>query len=186
MKVREVFILLVLSTHLPGALASEWKMEPEYSALKYIATYEGLEAPGSFGQFDVQLQFDPKSLEDGQLNVTIDLASADMGSQDINDAIVQKEWLHVMQFPRATFKSNNITKKSTNNYIAHGMLSLKGNARAIDVPFTWNETGSSARMQGNLVVKRTNFDIGMGEWADGNTIGTDVRVNFTVELKRAE
>lgn len=186
MAIRLIVILSILSLHLSIALASEWEMDTTNSHLNYVASYERVEAPGSFKQFEVSLQFDPQAIQRSQLHVSVDLASVDMGSDDINDAIVQKEWLHVMQFPRATFQSNHITKQDANTYVAHGILNLKGIERAIDVPFTWNKAGGRAQMQGQLVIKRSQFDIGSGEWSSGDVIGMDVKIEFAVELKRAE
>jgi len=183
---RAVLILSVLPLLFPDVLATEWEMDPKNSDLKFVATYEGLEAPGRFNQFDVRLQFDPESLPNGQLDVSVNLSSADMDSDDINNAIAQKEWLHVIRFPQAHFRSTKIVINGRHAYSAHGMLSLKGIEQPIDVPFTWNDAGTRARMQGEFVVKRTNFNIGTGEWSAGNVIGTDVKVGFTVELRRTE
>lgn len=183
---RVVLILSVLSLQLPDALATEWVMDPKNSDLKFVPTYEGLEAPGRFNQFDVRLRFYPESPQNGQLDVSVNLSSADMDSDDINDAIAQKEWLHVTRFPQAHFRSTKIVINGKHAYLAHGMLSLKGIERPIDVPFTWNDAGNRARMQGEFVVKRTNFNIGTGEWSTGNVIGMDVKVGFKVELRRTE
>jgi len=183
---RVIMFLSILSLQVSAVLATEWEMDTKNSHLKFVATYEGLEAPGSFKQFGVRLRFDPEDLQNRQLVVSVNLGSADMDSDDINDAIAQKEWLHVMEFPKAKFESNKIVKKNGNTYLAHGMLSLKGIEQPIDVPFSWFEKGNSANMKGELIVNRTNFNIGSGEWSTGNVIGTDVKVDFTVELRRAQ
>jgi len=186
MIVRVMFVLSLLLLQVIDVLAAEWKMDRKNSTLNFIASYEGVEAPGQFKQFDVHFQFDFRALSNNQLNVTVELAHADMGSDDINTAIVQKEWFHVAEFPRANFKSNKIVKKDENNFVAKGTLILKGIQKPLDVPFRWNEKGKSAVMQGELLVKRTNFNIGTGEWSAGNVIGIDVKVKFNVEFRRGK
>jgi hypothetical protein len=39
-------------------------------------------------------------------------------------------------------------------------------------------------MSGEVVVDRTRFDVGSGEWESGDTIGTEVSVSFNVMLER--
>jgi polyisoprenoid-binding protein YceI len=40
-------------------------------------------------------------------------------------------------------------------------------------------------MEGELVLKREVFGIGLGEWKATDTIGADVKVKFKVRLKKA-
>jgi hypothetical protein len=39
-------------------------------------------------------------------------------------------------------------------------------------------------MSGEIVIDRTRFDVGSGEWASGEPIGIGVRVRFRVTLER--
>jgi polyisoprenoid-binding protein YceI len=64
------------------------------------------------------------------------------------------------------------------------MLSLKGVQQPVEVPFTWTETGEAARMEGEFNVKRGAFGIGTGEWATTSVIGADVKVKFSVRLRK--
>lgn len=170
------------------AHAVQWNMQPGNSRLDFIASYEGMDAPGQFRKFDVKLDFDPAAPANGRLEVTVDLKHADMGSDDINNAIVEPEWFHVKQHPIAHFRSGKISKKSADSYVATGVLNLKGIEQTLDVPFTWNSRAETetATMQGKLVVRRTRFKIGTGEWSAGEVIGLDVKIWFDVELKKGK
>jgi hypothetical protein len=39
-------------------------------------------------------------------------------------------------------------------------------------------------MSGEVVIDRTRFEVGSGDWGSGETIGTEVRVSFDVILER--
>jgi hypothetical protein len=39
-------------------------------------------------------------------------------------------------------------------------------------------------MSGQLVLKRSDFSIGIGDWSSGDQIGIDVNVSFSVVLQR--
>jgi hypothetical protein len=56
------------------------------------------------------------------------------------------------------------------------------------VPFVWKQDTQNpdrATMSGQLVLKRSDFSIGIGDWSSGDQIGIDVSVSFTVEMQRA-
>jgi len=40
-------------------------------------------------------------------------------------------------------------------------------------------------MEGELVLKREVFGIGLGEWKATDTIGAEVKVRFKIKLKKA-
>jgi polyisoprenoid-binding protein YceI len=167
-----------------AAQGAEWAMDPDGSKLQFVVHYQGEPATGRFRKFATHLRFDPAHPEDGRLQVTVDVASADMDSSDINTAIRGAEWFDVARYAHAEFKSREIARQAPGRYIAHGKLTLKGGERKIAVPFTWSGSGRSASMQGQLALKRTAFNIGTGEWADGSTIGLEVEVRFHVRLHR--
>jgi len=156
----------------------------EGSELLFKATWESETVPGRFSIFDVLLDTGDGSLVGSKLTVTVQLEGADMDDPDINEAIVGAEWFAVDEHPVATFTSDHIEEAADGGYLAPGFLALKGVRLPLDVPFHWSESGDRAEMSGDLVIDRTHFNVGSGEWASGDTIGTDVRVGFTVMLQR--
>lgn len=166
-----------------AAFAGEWRMQGE-GELVFQPTWEGEAVPGRFGEFDVRLETDDGGIAGAELEVTVNLESADMDDPDINEAIAGAEWFAVSDHPVATYTSDSIEKADGGIYRASGHLVLKGVRLRVDVPFRWSRNGDRAEMSGEVVVDRTSFDVGSGEWEGGDTIGTDVRVSFNVTLER--
>jgi polyisoprenoid-binding protein YceI len=108
-----------------------------------------------------------------------------MGDSDMNDAIAAPEWFDVEGFPSAQYSSDDIVETAPGSFVAHGVLVLKGVRRDVDVPFAWSETASVATMRGEFTLKRTDFNIGTGEWASGEQIGSDVVLRFNLQLEHA-
>ncbi len=52
--------------------------------------------------------------------------------------------------------------------------------RPVVLPFTLVITGNTAKMNGQLVLDRTAFGVGQGQWRTGSTVATQVTV--TVNL----
>jgi len=180
---KRIASLLVLIGTGSGALADEWRMQGE-GELLFQPTWEGEALPGRFGVFDVRLDTGDGGLTGAELEVTVNLESADMDDPDINEAIAGAEWFAVSEHPVAVFTSDSIEPVPDNGFLASGHLELKGVRLPVSVPFSWSEAGDRAEMQGELVVDRTRFNVGSGEWTTGETIGTDVRVRFDLVLER--
>lgn len=180
---KRIAILLVSTLAASGAPAEQWCMQ-EGSELLFEATWESETVPGRFRSFDVQVDTDDGNVIGSKLTVTVQLAGADMDDPDINEAIVGTEWFAVSEHPAATFTSDAIEEAADGDYLAPGYLELKGVRLPVNVPFQWSVSGDRAEMSGDVVIDRTRFNVGSGEWASGDTIGTDVRVSFTVILQR--
>ena len=174
---------LVLTIAGAAAFAGEWRMQGE-GELLFQPTWEGEPVPGRFGEFDVRVDTDDHGLAGAELAVTVNLESADMDDPDINEAIAGAEWFAVSEHPVATYTSDSIESAGDGTYLASGHLALKGVRLPVDVPFSWNAEDDRAEMSGDVVIDRTRFDVGSGEWASGDTIGTEVRVRFNVTLER--
>jgi len=176
---------LLLAGALPAAQPAEWKMDPAGSKLEFVATFEKTPAPGVFKEFDARLRFDPEQPAGGSLDVTVKVTSADMSIPDVNKEIRGKDWFDYAGFPQAEFRSTDLRRAQGNRYVARGTLSLKGAKQAVEVPFTWTGDAERATMEGELTLKRGAFGIGAGEWAATSVIGADVKVKFTVKLRKA-
>lgn len=168
------------------AQAADWKMDTGQSRLEFVTTFEKSAVPGVFKEFDTRLRFDADRPAEGRLDVKIVVKSADMASADINAAIAGAEWFDFAGFPRAEFHATDIRRAATGRYVARGSLSLKGVQQPVEVPFAWAETGDTAKMDGEFVVKRGAFGIGAGEWASTRVIGADVTIKFSVRLRKVD
>jgi len=165
------------------ALAADWKMDPAGSKLEFIATFEKNPAPGVFKEFDARLRFDPDKPAGSSLDVVIKVTSADMNIPDVNKEIRNKDWFDYAAFPQAEFHSTDL-RRDGGRYVARGTLSVKGMKQAVEVPFTWTDSGGGAVMEGELTLKRGDFGIGLGEWKATDVIGAEVKVKFKVRLKK--
>jgi polyisoprenoid-binding protein YceI len=175
--------LLVSIFAASGALADEWRVQ-EDGEIVFEPTWEGEAVPGRFRVFDVEVDTGDGGIAGAELQVTVNLDSADMNDPDINEAIAGAEWFAVSEYPVATYRSESIGAGPDGSYVAQGYLDLKGARLPVTVPFHWTESGDRAEMSGEVVIDRTRFDVGSGEWAGNDPIGTAVSVRFSVTLER--
>ena len=62
------------------------------------------------------------------------------------------------------------------------LLMIRKVTREVPVTLRWMPSDRGARMTGFATVRRLDFGIGAGDWADPDLIGLDVRVEFDLEL----
>ena len=158
--------------------AAEW-CSTESGTFTFETTFEGEALPGEFRSFDVRY------VEASELRVTVDLAAADMGDPDMNDVLADPAWFGTAH-PEAVFEADSIRETEAGQFVAEGMLDLKAVEAATAVPFRWRADGDGASMQGEFTLRRTDFNVGTGEWSTGESIGLDVTLRFDIALEPCE
>lgn len=153
-------------------------IQADKSKLSFVYKQMGVPMDGDFKKFNVQLNFDPAKLANAKVAFDLDLASIDAGSEEANDEVAGKDWFNTKVFPKATFVSSGIKQLSSNRYEVSGKMTIKGRTQAISAPFTFTPQGNSALVDGAFVLKRADFAIGEGSWADYGTVANEIQIKF--------
>jgi len=164
--------------------AEQWAVDRGASRLGFVATWEGTEFDGVFRRFEADIRFDSHRLAASGFDVTVDVTSADTNSADRDASLADPEWFYFERYPHATFVTSAIRSMGNGRYEADATLTIKGLSRAMVLPFTWKASGDRAKMAGEVTLRRTDFNIGEGEWAEGDIIGLDVHVIVDLALSR--
>jgi polyisoprenoid-binding protein YceI len=149
---------------------------------KVTATSKQMNVPveGTFKKFTAQLDFDPAKPAAGSAKLSIDTASYDLGDESYNDQVRGKEWFNSAQYPNATFVSSAIAPAGGNQFKVSGTLTIKGKSETVTVPVTVAQQGATQTFDGSLPIKRSQFDIGTGEWKDTSVVADDVVIKFHI------
>ena len=147
-----------------------------------VATSKQMNVPvdGTFKKFTAQLDFDPAKPTAGSANITIDTTSYDLGDESYNKQARDKDWFDTAHFPTATFVSTGIAPAGGSKFNVSGKLTIKGKSQNVTVPVTVTQQGAAQIFDGALPIKRTQFDIGAGEWKDTSVVADDVVIKFHV------
>lgn len=174
-------VMAVLSLS-PRLEAASWSIDPATSRVIFIATFEGAEFDGRIDGITGTIEFDPATPQTGRMDVIVDIRSADTGSADLNDGMALTEWFDYARHPMARYLSEDITETAPGQYETHGLLTIKGISRPVTLPFTFGAQTGSALIQGATTLRRTDFNIGEGDWASGEAIGLEVRLEAKITL----
>jgi polyisoprenoid-binding protein YceI len=170
-------LLAVLTT--PMANAVEYRtVLPKQSAITFEFRQMGVPVAGGFGRFTTQMMFDPAKPEAASARIEIDLASIDAGSSEADDESAGKLWFNRSAYPKAQFVSSQIRALGNNHFEMRGTLTLKGRSRDMIVPVTFTPGKNAATFDGAFILKRLEFGIGEGMWADVATVANEVQVKF--------
>ena len=174
---------LAVATLLIGASAhAQQKVLPAQSEIAFVTRQMGVPVEGKFKKFDAQLSFDPKKPTATVVKFSIDTGSAGFGSPETDAEVPKAEWFNVAKFPQATFQSTAVKATGPKSLEVSGKLSLKGQVRDVVVPVSLAQNGPTTTATGSFTVKRLEFKIGEGEWADTSMVANDVQVRFKLSV----
>jgi len=176
--------LLALSTlsGVPAAFAADQTLVPAQSELTFVAKQLGVPLNGRFKSFTAQSAFDPKAPQTSKIAFQIDLGSVAV-SADADTELVKPEWFNTAKFPKATFQSSAIKALGGGRYEVAGKLAIKGQARDLVVPMQLSQSGALSTATGGFALKRLDFKVGDGDWADTSIVANDVQVKFKIVLQ---
>ena len=156
------------------ATAQAATLEPAKSDLSFTFKQMGVPVDGKFRKFEAALDFDAKKPEAGKISFTVDLGSVSLGDPSFDKELAGAPWFDTKRNGKATFVSSGIKPAGPGKYDVAGKLTIKGATRDVVVPITLSQ-GVAA---GSVAIKRLDFKIGDGEWADTSMVANDVTVKF--------
>lgn len=163
------------------AMAADYVQAPG-STLVFASNYQGETFTGKFGSFTTTMSFDPKQLATSKLDVAIQLAGTQTGNKDRDDTLVSADFFNVGEFAQARYTATKFRALGGNQYAADGTLTLRGASKPVTLTFTWTP-GAQPVLSGKATVKRLDFGVGGGDWADTSTIPNEVAISTKVVLK---
>jgi polyisoprenoid-binding protein YceI len=142
--------------------------------------YKQMNVPltGSFAKFNIAARFDPAKPATGLAKIDIDLSSIDTGNSDADEEVLGKLWFDTKRYPQAHFVADSIKALGGDRFQAQGKLTIKGKTMDVSAPFTVKQQGDVANFDGVLTIKRLDYAIGEGLWADLSTVANEVSITF--------
>lgn len=167
---------------LPALAAGPQALVAAQSEVTFVAKQLGVPLDGRFKAFSAQTAFDPKAPQTSKIAFTVDLGSVAL-NPDADTELAKPEWFNVLKFPKATFQSTAIKALGAGRFEVAGKLAIKGTARDLVVPVQLTQAGGLSTATGSFALKRLDFKVGEGDWADTSVVANDVQVKFKLVLQ---
>ena len=176
---KRLFASLLLAAALWPAQAAT--LQPDKSDLSFTFKQMGVPVDGKFKKFDAQLDFDAKKPEAGKIAFTVDLGSVSLGDASFD----KPKWRRRPLVRHQAQRQGHLRLHRHQGRPGQGKLRRGGQADHQGRQFatSWCPsplTGGVA--QGSVPIKRLDFKIGDGEWADTSMVANDVTVKFKLSF----
>ena len=169
-----------------GAQATEFnRLLVDKSAVSFGYKQMNVPLDGHFQRFNGRISFDPAKPTLARAEIDIELASIDVGFAEGNDEVAGKLWFNTRQFPVARFVSSSIKPLGNSRYEVAGKMSIKGRTLDAKTPATFRQEGELGVFEGSFVLKRGDYGIGEGMWADYGTVANEVQIRFRLVASAA-
>lgn len=154
------------------------QLDAAKSTLAFTYRQMGAAIDGHFNKFSTDIKFNPAKVNLAKASLVVDLNSIDVGNDEGNGEVGKKIWFNTKVFPTARFVSTSIKAEGGDRYEVLGKLTIKDKTRDVSVPTTIKISGNTAQLDGTIVLKRLDFGIGEGIWADTDTLANEIPVKF--------
>lgn len=174
---------LAVSCAFAGTAANASGIDVAKSEIAFTMKQMGARFDGRFRQWKADVDFDPKSLATSKAVIDVDLGSVDLASDESDTAAKGSLWFDTARFPVAHFASTAIRDLGANRYEVTGRLTLKGIAHDCTVPLAVATDATGTRVAaGTFSLRRLDYRIGEGEWADTGVVDNDILVRVRMVL----
>jgi polyisoprenoid-binding protein YceI len=165
-----------------GPAAAQQKIVAAKSAIRFVTRQMNVPVEGQFRKFDGTVTFDPARPDATKAEFEVDLRSIDLGSAEGETEARRKAWFDVEGFPKAKFVAASVRPLGGGKFEARGPLTIKGVSQPIVAPFTMTDASGVRTVEGQFPLKRLQYKIGEGPWADTETVADEVLVRFRFTL----
>src|SRR5574343_1648937 len=176
--------LLVAFSAATAAQAIEYdRVDTAKSTIKFAPTLMGSKTEGSFSKFTAQVHFDPDKPASAVAKADVDIRSFDIGYDEATAEALGKNWFDVQQYPTADFSVSKVKPLGKDHFELTGNLTIRGKTKALTFPVTLTrESAQTARLDGTVVIKRLDFNLGQGAWSATGTVANDVTLIIRLTL----
>ncbi|HEU5047770.1 MAG TPA: YceI family protein [Rickettsiales bacterium] len=176
-------LLLPLTANAGGM--PHWKVNAGKSWVQWATVSSGKPITGFFPTFSSDIVFDPAQLNKSSVRVEIKTEEVKTDDTDARENLPSRDWFASNQYPLAIFNCTQFQSLGGGRYLANGTLTLRDKSLPVQLPFSLKISGNTAVMDSDVVLKRLDFGVGQGSWADTNAIADAVKVKVHVEAELA-
>ncbi|NNE57182.1 MAG: nickel-dependent hydrogenase, b-type cytochrome subunit/YceI-like family protein [Hellea sp.] len=165
------------------SISTNWTMLENSGSIHFAGTLESKPFDGEFENWDAQIAFYARDLENSEVLVTVDLASASTGTKIYDDSLIEEEWFDVSSDPTASVRLTNF-QATPYGFAADAALTLKGQTVSAPFYFTLEIEGDTTTMKGETSFSRTSLSLGQKSYPGGTPMSEEISVSATLSARR--
>jgi polyisoprenoid-binding protein YceI len=150
------------------------------SKVTFAVKNAGAVVEGTIGGLKGDIRFDPKALDASSIRATLDAANIKTGIALRDRHLRSCDYFCAAQHPTILMESIGFERAGEGRYRGTFDLIIRGTKKRVEVPFTFRESGDTARFAGEITVDRTHFGVG----GKSRFVANDAHVRVEVDVKR--
>lgn len=174
--------------------STTWQIDRAHSAVNFTISHFFTPVDGSFDDYQATVIFDPNNLEESSIDVTIPVESVNTRNERRDDHLKSEDFFNSSEWPNIRFVSNNIESLGNNQFVAHGELTIRDVTHSFELPFEllgvmdhpMRENTKVAGIVADAELMRTDYGVGVGDWAATAVVGDRVNIRLNLELTASE
>lgn len=175
--------------------AQTWQVDPVHSAVKFSVSHLVIsEVDGSFKTYSGSIKSANADFQDAAIEFSIDVNSINTDNNMRDEHLKSADFFDAKQFPSMKFVSTSFKKKSGNNYVVTGNLTMKDVTKKVSFNVVYGGTAKDGYGNTKAGFKVTGvinrFDYGL-KWnalteAGGATVGKEISLTMNLEFAKAK
>ena len=169
-----------------------WKLDPTHTEVKFKVKHLVVSTvTGQFNVFDGTVESDKPDFSDAKISFEADVNSIDTKNEQRNGHLKSPDFFDVENFPKLTFVSKSIKKKSDDEYEVVGDMTIRGTTKEQKLNVNYNGTvkgfGGIDVAGFEITGKLNRFDYGL-QWnalteVGGVVVAEEVKLEISAELQ---
>lgn len=173
--------------------STEWEIDRSHSAINFTINHFFTPVDGTFEDYEAEVLFNPENLDASSINVTIPVESVNTRNERRDNHLRSEDFFNTDQWPNISFSSHSIEQIGDNEYVAKGELTIRDVTKEFELPFEllgvmehpMQDNTQVAGIVANAELMRTDYGVGVGDWAATAVVGDRVNITLNLELTSA-
>lgn len=181
--------LLLFTTMFAQAKPDHYELEPIHSRIAFTCNHFGYSnVIGTFSRPVGTLEFDPDDWASAKLDVSVKLATLDLGDAKFNQRILKRDYLDAKKHPVARFISTRIEPLTPTTAKVHGELTLRGTTKPLTLEVNLNKLARNRYTMRRTAGFSARATLDRNDWGmddDPGVVGATVELVIEAEAVRA-
>ncbi|REL38424.1 polyisoprenoid-binding protein [Rhodohalobacter sp. SW132] len=182
--------ILANGDHEENLRSTAWEIDKSHSAINFKINHFFTPVDGTFEDYEATVLFDPENLEGSSLDVVIPVNSINTRNDRRDGHLQSEDFFNAEQWPTITFNSTSIESRGDNEFVAIGTMTIRDVTHEFELPFSllgvmdhpMRENTRVAGIVANAELMRTDYGVGVGDWAATAVVGDRVNIELNLEL----
>ena len=172
---------------------TKWGLDAAHSEINFKVKHMMIaNVSGNFTKFNVNAETEGDDFSKAKINFTADTASINTNNEQRDGHLKSPDFFDAEKFPQLKFESDSITKKSDDEYVMNGNLTIKDVTKpgALNINFggigkdPYGNTKAGFTVEGKINRKDFGLTWNAALETGGMLVGEDLKIHSEIQLAK--